>query len=90
MHTPQARATLLATREAQANVAITVTGSVAQAYFQLRAFDAQLEVTNRTVGALQESQRLTDVLFQGAVLVALVQLYQALGGGWFRNTLAAT
>ena len=65
--TEQARATLLATREAQMNVAITVVSSVAQAYFDLRALDAQLEVTGRTVATLQESQRLTDVLFQGGV-----------------------
>jgi outer membrane protein, multidrug efflux system len=65
--TEQARATLLATREAQTNVVIGVISTVAQQYFQLRALDAQLEVTNRTVSALQESQRLTTVLFQGGV-----------------------
>jgi multidrug efflux system outer membrane protein len=65
--TQAARATLLATRAAQTNVAITIISTVAQAYFQLRALDAQLAVTERTVATLQESQRLTEVLFRGGI-----------------------
>jgi len=65
--TQAARATLLATRAAQTNVVITIISTVAQAYFQLRALDAQLEVTQRTLATLQESQRLTDVLFRGGI-----------------------
>src|SRR5579863_5780300 len=49
--TEAARANLLATQCAQGIVRITLISAVANAYFQLRAFDSQLEFSRQTVEA---------------------------------------
>jgi multidrug efflux system outer membrane protein len=43
----------------------TLIQTVAEAYFQLRSLDAQLEVTNSTIAARQDSLHLTQVLEKG-------------------------
>jgi multidrug efflux system outer membrane protein len=65
--TEQARANLLATEQARLNVVISVVTGVAQAYFQLRQLDLQLEITRRTVVSFQDSLRLTRIRFKGGV-----------------------
>lgn len=65
--TQQARADMLATEEARLNVVISVVTGVAQAYFQLRLLDLQLEITRRTVVSFQDSLRLTRIRFEGGV-----------------------
>jgi len=63
--TEQARANLLATEQARLNVVISVVTGVAQAYFQLRQLDLQLEIIRRTVVSFQESLKLTRIRFEG-------------------------
>ncbi len=53
-----ARANLLATEDAQRTVVIALVSDVAQAYFELRAFDQDLEVAVRTRGTRAESLRI--------------------------------
>jgi multidrug efflux system outer membrane protein len=65
--TQQARANLLATEQARQNVVISVVTGVAQAYFQLRLLDLQLEITRRTVVSFEDSLRLTQIRFEGGV-----------------------
>jgi outer membrane protein, multidrug efflux system len=65
--TEQARANLLATEQARLNVVISVVSGVAQAYFQLRQLDLQLEIARRTVVSFQDSLRLTRIRFEGGV-----------------------
>ena len=65
--TEEARAALLAQEEARSNVVLTVVSDVAQAYFQLRELDEELDITRRTVASFEDSLRLTRIRFQGAV-----------------------
>jgi multidrug efflux system outer membrane protein len=60
--TESARAELLATEWGQQAVISSLVASVATAYFQLRALDAELEIAKRTLGARQQSLQLTRVL----------------------------
>ncbi|HZQ48170.1 MAG TPA: efflux transporter outer membrane subunit [Verrucomicrobiae bacterium] len=53
-----ARAQFLATQEARRDVMISVISRVAQAYFQLLAFDRQLEIAKRTTNSYGESLRI--------------------------------
>jgi multidrug efflux system outer membrane protein len=53
-----ARANLLATEDAQRTVAITLVSEVAQAYFELRALDQDLDVARRTREVRGESLRI--------------------------------
>ncbi len=53
-----ARANLLATEDAQRTVVIALVSDVAQAYFELRAFDQDLEVAVRTRDTRAESLRI--------------------------------
>jgi multidrug efflux system outer membrane protein len=57
-----ARAELLASEWAQKATRTTLVQDVAQAYFQLRRLDAQLEITRSTIQARQDSLQLTQSL----------------------------
>ncbi|MGB8802050.1 MAG: efflux transporter outer membrane subunit [Candidatus Acidiferrales bacterium] len=63
--TEAARANLLATQYAQGIVRITLISAVANAYFQLRAFDSQLETSERTLEADTEMVRINSIKFKG-------------------------
>ena len=60
--TEAARAELLASRWAQKATRTALVQDVAQAYFQLRSLDAQLEITKNTIKARQDSLQLTQTL----------------------------
>ena len=60
--TEAARADLLATEWARQEVIATLVGNVTSAYFQLRAFDLELEISRRTLASRRESLRLTTLL----------------------------
>jgi len=69
-----ARADLLASQWAQRATRTTLVQDVAQAYFNLRSLDAQLQITQSTVKARQESLQLTRTLEQhGAASLADVR-----------------
>jgi multidrug efflux system outer membrane protein len=63
--TEAARAQLLATEWGRRMVLSTVVENVATAYLQLRALDAELGITKRTLDARKESLKLTETLEQG-------------------------
>jgi len=63
--TEAARANLLATEWARRAVISTLVSDVAGAYFQLRAYDLQLEISRRTLSSRQESLQLTQTLETG-------------------------
>ena len=56
------RAELLASQWAQRATRVTLVQDVAQAYFQLRSLDAQLEITRSTIKARQDFLQLTQSL----------------------------
>ena len=60
--TETARAQLLATQWGQRAVISSLVANVATAYFQLRALDSELDISNRTLGSRQQSLQLTQVL----------------------------
>jgi outer membrane protein, multidrug efflux system len=60
--TEAARAQLLATEWGQRAVISSLVANVATAYFQLRALDSQLEISQRTLASRQQSVKLTKVL----------------------------
>jgi outer membrane protein, multidrug efflux system len=59
-----ARADLLATEWAQRATRASLVKGVAQAYFQLRSLDAQLEITTNTIKARRDSLKLVESLRQ--------------------------
>ena len=63
--TEAARANLLASEAARQEVIVTLVANVAAAYFQLRALDLELEISQRTLGSRRESLRLTQILADG-------------------------
>jgi multidrug efflux system outer membrane protein len=63
--TEAARANLLASEWAQKAVINTLVSNVAAAYFQLRAYDLQLEISRQTLASRQESLQLTRTLSDG-------------------------
>jgi multidrug efflux system outer membrane protein len=63
--TEAARAQLLAQEWAQRAVQLTLVQQVATAYLQIRALDAQLEITRETLKARQDSVTLTKTLESG-------------------------
>src|SRR5271168_2445501 len=63
--TEAARANLLATEYAQGLVRLTLISAVANAYFQLRAFDSQLVTSERTLDADKEIVRINTIKFKG-------------------------
>jgi multidrug efflux system outer membrane protein len=63
--TEAARANLLASEWARRQVMSTLVSDVAASYFQLRAYDLQLEIAKRTLASRQESLQLTRTLADG-------------------------
>ncbi len=60
--TEAARAQLLATEWGRRAVLSSLVANVATAYFQLRALDSELEISQRTLASRQQSLKLTHVL----------------------------
>ena len=71
--TESSRADLLAARWAREYVISTLVSDVAAAYFQLRAYDLQLEISQRTLAARKESLKLTQTLVSGGATNMLDQ-----------------
>lgn len=69
--TAAARADLLATEEARRFVVTTLISDVATAYFSLREFDYELEISRRTLASRQESLRLIQLRQQRGVATML-------------------
>jgi multidrug efflux system outer membrane protein len=63
--TEAARANVLATEWGRRSVINSLVSNVAAAYFQLRTYDAQLEIARRTLASRQESLQLTQALADG-------------------------
>jgi multidrug efflux system outer membrane protein len=63
--TEAARADLAASEWARREVITALIANLAGAYFQLRALDLQLEISQRTLGSRQDSLRLTRLLADG-------------------------
>lgn len=65
--TEAARAELLSARHNREAVRLTLIGDVAKGYFNLRALDAQVEVTRRTISTRLASTALQRLRFQSGV-----------------------
>ena len=76
--TEAARATLLATEYAQNAVRITLIANVASAYFQLRAFDQELDASRRILQTNRETLRLTTLSVSGGASPITDQLQATL------------
>ena len=63
--TESARANLVASEWAREEVITQLVANVAGAYFQLRALDLQLDISQRTLASRRDSLRLTNLLAQG-------------------------
>jgi multidrug efflux system outer membrane protein len=63
--TEAARAELAASEWARQEVITVLIANLASAYFQLRALDSQLEISQRTLSSRQDSLRLTRLLADG-------------------------
>jgi multidrug efflux system outer membrane protein len=63
--TEAARADLVASEWVRREVITVLVANVASAYFQLRALDLQLEISQRTLASRRDSLRLTSLLAQG-------------------------
>jgi len=63
--TEAARANLVATEWARRAVISTLVSNVAAAYFELRTYDLQLEISRRTLASRQGSLKLTQTLASG-------------------------
>jgi multidrug efflux system outer membrane protein len=74
--TEAARATLLASEWGRRAVATSLVSQLAGAYFEMRAFDRQLDVATRTLASRRESLRLTEVSASGGA-TSLVDVRQA-------------
>ena len=74
--TEAARASLLASEWGRRAVATSLISQVASAYFEMRAFDRQLDVATRTLASRRESLRLTEVSASGGA-TSLVDVRQA-------------
>jgi multidrug efflux system outer membrane protein len=73
-----ARATLLATEYAQNAVRITLIANVASAYFQLRAFDQELDASTRILQTNRETLRITTLSVNGGASPITDQLQATL------------
>lgn len=69
--TEAARADLLATQWGRRAVINSLVSDVASAYFQLRAYDLQLEIARRTLASRQQSLELTRTLADGGAATML-------------------
>lgn len=65
--TEAARAELLATEAFRRGVVLSLVTGVAQAYFELRELDLELEITLRTVESFRETRDLFERQFRGGV-----------------------
>jgi multidrug efflux system outer membrane protein len=74
--TEAARASLLASEWGRRAVAASLVSQVASAYFEMRAFDRELDVATRTLATRRESLRLTEVTAAGGA-TSLVDVRQA-------------
>jgi outer membrane protein, multidrug efflux system len=74
--TEAARATLLSTEYARHLVETTLISGVAADYFQLRSLDSQLDFSQETVVADQESLRINTINFKGGEY-AITDVYQS-------------
>jgi multidrug efflux system outer membrane protein len=74
--TEAARASLLGSEWGRRAVATSLVSQVAGAYFELRAFDLQLDIATRTLASRRESLRLTEVTGAGGA-TSLVDVRQA-------------
>jgi outer membrane protein, multidrug efflux system len=74
--TEAARAQLLQTTYAKSVVQLTLISSVSTAYYQLREFDSQLEISNDTVTADADILRLNTIKYKGGES-AITDVYQA-------------
>jgi multidrug efflux system outer membrane protein len=74
--TEAARAQLLATEWGRRAVVTTLISQVAGAYFNLRALDLELEISQRTLASRRESLQITTAREQGGV-TSLVDVRQA-------------
>jgi multidrug efflux system outer membrane protein len=74
--TEAARASLLASEWGRRAVATSLISQVASAYFEMRAFDRQLDVATRTLSSRRESLRLTEISASGGA-TSLVDVRQA-------------
>ncbi|MDF0604509.1 efflux transporter outer membrane subunit [Neisseriaceae bacterium TC5R-5] len=68
-----ARANFAATRFARDASQLSIAAQVAQTYFQLRAYDAQLEIAQRTLATRQETLTLQNKRFARGAISALDQ-----------------
>ena len=76
--TEAARSDLLAQRESQRAVVLTLVGDVATAYLQLRQLDLELEISRRTLAANRETFRLARRRFdQGLISELDVRQFEA-------------
>ncbi len=73
--TEAARAQLLATEEGRNAVVLSLVGSVAGAYTNLRSLDRQLEIARETAKSRSESYELFKLRFSGG-LISLLELSQ--------------
>jgi multidrug efflux system outer membrane protein len=76
--TEAARASLLATEYAQNAVRITLIANVASAYFQLRAFDQELDASTRILQTNRETLRITTLSVNGGASPITDQLQATL------------
>ncbi len=74
--TEAARAQLLATEDFRNAVVITLIAQVAQAYFDLRMLDLDLEISKHTVDSRQQSVELVSARLEGGV-AGILDLQQA-------------
>lgn len=65
--TAAARAELLATEEFRRGVVLSLVSGVAQAYFELRELDLELEIAKRTAGSFGDTRRLFVRQLEGGV-----------------------
>jgi multidrug efflux system outer membrane protein len=73
-----ARATLLGTEYAQHAVRVTLIANVASAYFQLRAFDQELDASTRILQTNRETLRITTLSVNGGASPITDQLQATL------------
>ncbi|UVT15204.1 MAG: efflux transporter outer membrane subunit [Nitrospira sp.] len=73
-----ARGDLLAREESRRAIVLQLVGGVAQAYFDLRQFDLQLEIAERTLKAWDESVRISQARHRQGLIHGLdVEQFQA-------------
>ena len=69
--TEASRAKLLASQEARRAVTMGLISQVAQTYFELRAFDLELEITRRTVATREQSFKIVSFRYEEGLVSGL-------------------